>query len=92
MTEIIGNIVQVPAEFLRILSKFWSSLYYAEKNISITLVLKGTKLFACHGRRIINLPGAPTCLLQAMISEDENMVSTKTVTRNGNDIYLVHLS
>jgi len=27
-----------------------------------------------------------------MISEDENMVSEKTVARNGNDIYLVHLS
>jgi len=84
--------VQVQAEFLRILSKFWPSLYYDEKKISITLVLRGTKLFALPGRRIINLPGAPTCLSQAMISEDESMVSTKTVTRNGNDIYLVHLS
>jgi hypothetical protein len=68
--------VQVQAEFLRKLSKYWPSLSNAEKN-SITLVLRGNKLFACPGRRIINLPGAPTCLWQAMISEDENVVSKK---------------
>jgi len=44
---------------------------------SITLFLRGTKLFACPRRRIINLPGAPTCLWQAMTSEDEKMVSKK---------------
>jgi hypothetical protein len=83
--------VQVQAEFLRKLSKYWPSLSYAEKN-SITLVLRGAKLFACPGRRIINLPGAPTCLCQAMISEDENMVSKKTVARNGNDIWFISLT
>jgi len=83
--------VQVQVNFLRKLSKYWPSLPKAEK-ISITLVLRGTKLFACPERRIINLPVAPTCLWQTMISEDENMVLKKTFTKNGNGVYLVHLS
>ena len=52
-------------------SKYSPALSYADKNLK-NIGLEGSKIFAWPGHQIINLPGAPTCLVPVLTTMVEN--------------------